>query len=325
MKPIILHIILLFGILKLNAGTIQAVQNNSDWSTSTTWDLGRIPTNGDIIIIPAGITVTITPNINTPGNSLTIYIYGTLNFVGGGAKLTINSSSNIVVYAGGMITSTGSPSQTLSIGSNTVYQGNQAPIVGAQYANNTTGSGFMPFIPLPVKFISFSLAYKSNCVLIQWSTSEEINSYNYTIERSINGTNWFSIAEIASSGNSNSVKNYSYTDDYVIQGKVYYRIKQTDISGYYTYTPIKALTSGSLKMTDIKIYSTGQSSIILQFPQLINDYIQVRIFSVNGQLISVTQLNKPFGQMIINTNKKGNYIISVSDNKNINVASQVIL
>ena len=323
MKPFILTSILLLSLIYANAAPIKAI-NNGDWNTPSTWDLGRVPTNGDVITIPAGITVTISSNINTPGNTLTIDINGTLTFAGGGAKLTISSTSSIVVNAGGMINSTGSPSQTLKIGSNTVFQGNQSPITGSQYANITTGNGFVPFFPLPVKFISFSLAVKNNNVLIQWSTAEETNSSSYEIERSMDGATWSTITTIAAAGNSSTIRNYSYTDYYTIQNKVFYRIKQNDIGGNYTYTSIKELKSDN-KSADIKIASNGQSTLILQFPKMINDKLQVRIVSFSGQILSIKELNQPFGQILLNTNIKGNYIIFITNFKDINVANKVLL
>src|SRR2546423_3221275 len=151
------------------ASSIQAILNNGSWTSNSTWSLNRTPVNGDTITIPVGVTVTINNNINMGSSTLYINVYGTLRFVGGGGKLTISGSSSVIVDAGGVINSTGSPSQTLQIGSNTVYQGNQVPVLGPEYANSTTGNGFLPFTALPVKFISFALTRQDNSILVQWS------------------------------------------------------------------------------------------------------------------------------------------------------------
>jgi len=171
------------------AGSIQAIQNNGSWTSNSSWDMNRNPIDGDTVIIPAGITIIITSNLNLSANTMRIIVYGTLKFNGGGAKLAMSGFSSVVVEAGGLLTSTGNPSQTLNIGTQTVFTGNDIPVVGPQYANNTTGNGFVPFIILPVKYLSFTLSYTSSIVLVQWSTAEEVNALKYEVERSVDGIN----------------------------------------------------------------------------------------------------------------------------------------
>src|SRR5689334_18645591 len=85
------------------AGSIQAIQNNGDWTSNSSWDQNRNPTNGDTIIIPSGITIVISTNLNFPANTMRIIVYGTLKFSGGGAKLTISNLSSVVVEPGGLL------------------------------------------------------------------------------------------------------------------------------------------------------------------------------------------------------------------------------
>ena len=307
------------------AGSIQAIQNNGNWTSNSSWDLNRNPANNDTIIIPAGITIVITSNLNFSTNTMRILVYGTLKFSGGGAKLAIGALSSVVVEPGGTLTSTGSPSQTLTIGSNTVYNGTDLPIAGPQFANNTTGNGFVPFVTLPVKFLSFTLSYNTSIVIVQWSTAEEVNALKYNVERSVDGINWVTAGTISAAGNSTSTHNYTYNDPYTISKKVYYRIKEIDLSGLYSYTAIKEIKSGVSENIDIKIYSPSQSLAVIEFASQVNDQVSVRIISFGGQIISDKVINHPIGQYMYNIPKTGAYIIQVSNQSNLNITKKLML
>lgn len=308
------------------AGSIQAIQNNGNWTSNSSWDLNRNPANNDTIIIPAGITIIITSNLNFSTNTMRILVYGTLKFSGGGAKLALDVLSSVVVEPGGTLTNTGNPSQKLTIGSNVVFNGTDAPIIGPEYANNTTGTGFLPFVvTLPVKFISFTLSYSSGVVLVQWSTAEEVNALKYEVQRSVNGLNWITAGTVSASGNSTSTLNYTFNDHYTISNKVYYRIKEIDFSGQYTYTAIKQLKNDASSNIDIKIYSPSQSIAVVEFPSQLNEEVSIRIISFSGQVISEKVINRPIGQYLMNISTTGAYIIQVSNQSNLNISKKLML
>jgi hypothetical protein len=321
-------IILCVAICSFAAPVITATINNGNWTTNSTWNLNRLPQNGDTVIIPLGKTVLINNNVNTSSDILYIKVYGTLKLVGGGGKLTINGSSNIYVYTNGLITSDSSPSEVIKIGSTSVYSGSGAPIIGPQYANSTTGSGFFPFGPvtLPVKFIGFSVAQKNNDVLIQWSATEEVDAYMYQLERSYDGNNWNTIAYVTPAGVTSTIVEYSYTDRNALDAKVYYRIKQVDLGGEFTYTSIKVISKQDISAADVNIAS-AQDKVILQFAKEIKGNVAVRFVSLGGQVMKEQTLNAPVGQVILNSSATlhGNYIISVSNGQGLNIARQIIL
>jgi hypothetical protein len=325
-------IILCVAVCSFAAPVITDSVNNGNWTTASTWDLNRVPQNGDTVLIPTGKTVVINTDVNTTSNILYIEVYGTLKLVGGGAKLRISSSSNVYVYVGGIITTDNNSSQIINIGSGTVFSGKSGvTIVGPQYANNTTGSGFLPFSPptfiaLPVKFIGFSVAQKNNDVLIQWSATEEENAYMYQLERSYDGNNWNTIAYVTPVGATSTIAEYSFTDRNGLAAKVYYRIKQVDQNGKFIYTSIKIINKQDIAANDVNIAST-QNKVILQFAKEVKGNVAVRFVSLSGQVVKEQTLNTPVGQVILNSSATlhGNYIISISNGQGLNIAREVIL
>lgn len=74
---------------------------------------------------------------------------------------------------------------------------------------------------------------------LQWETMHEVNVEVFDIERSINGENFERIAAVTAFGN-NKVHSYTYTDKQISATvkKYYYRIKQRDKDGRYTYSSV---------------------------------------------------------------------------------------
>ena len=91
-------------------------------------------------------------------------------------------------------------------------------------------------IILPVELVSFDGECNNETVELKWSTTSEKNNDYFTIEKSVDGKNYFSIGTVKGSGNSSTLNSYSFVDDDVNQ-QSYYRLKQTDFdaeSNYYS-------------------------------------------------------------------------------------------
>ncbi|HEY0751199.1 MAG TPA: hypothetical protein VGD26_08585, partial [Chitinophagaceae bacterium] len=219
-------------------------------------------------------------------------------------------------------------SEFIRIGGVNKFLGNELGISGPASANKNTGvspNGFSlsGSVVLPVKFLGFSLAIRGQDVLVQWSTSEEIHAKDYIVERSTEGSNWTAVATIAAAGNSNTVQNYTYTDKNINTRTVYYRIKQTDLDGRSTFTPVRSIRT-DIKEMEVKVAAIN-NKLVLQFPEQAKGNVALRLVNMSGQVISSQTLNRPFGQVVINDlNVKGNTIVSLSDNSGMVVAKQVI-
>lgn len=94
--------------------------------------------------------------------------------------------------------------------------------------------------PLPVELTSFTAAFKNSEVLLSWKTKTEVNNYGFNVERRINESEWNSIGFVKGHGNSNSPKEYSYSDKELFAGgsKFQYRLKQIDTDGSFEYSDI---------------------------------------------------------------------------------------
>ncbi|WP_018615992.1 reprolysin-like metallopeptidase [Segetibacter koreensis] len=103
----------------------------------------------------------------------------------------------------------------------------------------------------------------NNTVNLQWQATSEIDSLSYEIERSINGTDFVSLGKINAVNNPDSLSKYLFNDSKPYQGVNYYRIKQIDKAGRFTYTKIVsvALDKAGVKYTVYPNPAINKSSI----------------------------------------------------------------
>ena len=106
--------------------------------------------------------------------------------------------------------------------------------------------------PLPVELSSFTTkVLKGSGVQLNWRTETEISNYGFEIERSenpkseIQNPQFEKIGFVEGNGNSNSPKDYSFTDN-VMGGKYSYRLKQIDTDGSFEYSKIIEVDAGNI-------------------------------------------------------------------------------
>jgi hypothetical protein len=117
---------------------------------------------------------------------------------------------------------------------------------------------------LPVSWLGFTANRQTdNSVLLSWSTSQEINTRDFTIQRSVNGTDWTNLGTIPAAGNSQTQINYEFRDAQPSAGTIYYRIAQRDIDGRMEYSRVITLRNTGKKGVKISPNPvTGSTAII---------------------------------------------------------------
>ena len=86
------------------------------------------------------------------------------------------------------------------------------------------------FTLVPVSMTQFTAQKRSETVLLQWTTSSELNSDHFEIERSTDGKNFTHLATVAAAGNSTQIKNYTIEDLHPHGGTNVYRVIEVDIN-----------------------------------------------------------------------------------------------
>jgi hypothetical protein len=167
-----------------------------------------------------------------------------------------------------------------------------------------TGEGA---IALPVELITFTAEIiKKKYVLLSWETATEVNNYGFEIERSTDKINWRKIAFVNGHGNSNSPKQYLYTDYNISLIKNYYCLKQIDADGASAYS----------KEIEVSIHRFENDSVLEQnFPNSFNPTttigfgipekanVRISILNILGEeIIILLNEEKEAGYHLINFN-----------------------
>lgn len=106
----------------------------------------------------------------------------------------------------------------------------------AGYNNNGCAA---PSLPIVLKNFICRIGIKTS--KISFSTASETNNDYFTIERSGDGVAYEAIGEIKGAGNSSKELSYEFTDEKPLTGLNYYRIKQTDFDGKYSYSEVRSV------------------------------------------------------------------------------------
>lgn len=157
---------------------------------------------------------------------------------------------------------------------------------------------------LPVKLSIFTVSKQGNNALVSWTTSSEISTDHFEIERSYDGVNFTVVGSKAASGNSSDVINYQYQDPISISsGNIYYRLKTVDIDQKTGYTKIVVLRLSNGIVKNFNVYPNPFSSNLkIQVSSEKETNISIHISNAAGQLV----LNRP---MLV---QKGENIIVLS-------------
>ncbi len=150
-----------------------------------------------------------------------------------------------------------------------------------------------PSAPLPINLVSFNAESEGYQVLLTWETASETNNDFFTIEKSSDGVGFTELGKVSGAGNSSELLSYQYIDQYPFGGKSYYRLKQTDFDGEYSYSEV-VVVQNMLDLS-LNIYPNPiHDKATVQFNQKIElSSVDVSVVDMTGRLIqsSISKIN----------------------------------
>ncbi len=139
-------------------------------------------------------------------------------------------------------------------------------------------------VTLPIELLYFNSKNNNSTTELIWSTATEIDNDYFSIQRSPNGRDYTEIGQVKGAGTSYEPHDYTFTDEHPLQGKNYYRLKQVDFDGKYSYSPVVTATFGKASlMTLAPVPATETLRIQLEKPTKDDGIWQV--YDMNGRLL----------------------------------------
>lgn len=121
-------------------------------------------------------------------------------------------------------------------------------------------------------------------VEVKWATVSEMNSNYFTLERSDDGIEFRSISVQKGAGNSNQTIHYIVADTEPLKGISYYRLKQTDFNGSFSYSNIAAANLSDVSTLNVFSNPTERTVELSFFSASDTNYI-LKIFDAKGDLV----------------------------------------
>ncbi|MEO8415532.1 MAG: SBBP repeat-containing protein [Ginsengibacter sp.] len=116
---------------------------------------------------------------------------------------------------------------------------------------------------LPIQLLNFTAKVNdNNMVAISWTTATEINNNYFTVERSPNGLSFETVAIVKGAINSSLPIHYQAVDNTSVPGKSYYRLRQTDLDGKFTYSSIVQVLLTSTNINSFTIYPNPVHNVL---------------------------------------------------------------
>lgn len=256
-------------------------------SGGTGTQLTTQPATGDVLVIPANCTLTISGGVTTT-NVINIKILGAMVFPGPGNNLNMASGSRIDIATGGSISGTSNSNQ-IKIGPGGADWSGPGVLTGPA-AVTTSGSGST----LPIELLEFTGTCIANGVQLNWITGTEINNDYFLIEKSNDGYNWEQIAKIKGLVNSYAAAKYVHNDYTNLYNLTYYRISQVDIGGQTTiFKAIDVYCSDTNIKDQMILYpnpSSTELNIVLSVSKLATN-TNITLVNNAGELIFETKVD----------------------------------
>ncbi|MBX2932325.1 MAG: zinc-dependent metalloprotease [Chitinophagaceae bacterium] len=256
------------------------------------------------------------------------------------AYVIVNNSTNIIKAISN--TANLSNASTYPSGSYTIYglsyinsiASALQTFVGSSFANFTTAIITQPGTycanlskntvsvniggVVPVTFTELTAKKRDNNVVLNWGTVTEINSSHFVIERSANGRDFTnSIGELAAAGNSTTQQQYTFTDNMPFKGLNYYRIKQVDKDGAYTYSNTVAINFEKGGNIVIVYPNPVKHTLRVEYAATKNGKVQVQVLDARGSFVIQNNYTVTIGKNIhaiqTSTLATGVYVLKYTD------------
>jgi hypothetical protein len=225
-------------------------------------------------------------------------------------------------------------------GSTWQNEGNTATAGSITTGSVTSGSvtWFSPFTlssvsssaPLPIELLSFTAEYNDiDAVDLKWTTASEINNDYFTVERSSDAVDFADLIFKDGAGNSSQIITYNDIDRSPLNGKSYYRLKQTDFDGQFSYSNVVPVDINKSEFEIVNTFnSTDQGVLEVSVNCSNNCIVNIELYDVIGKKIfsslesvsgSGLKILIPSGQL-----NKGMYLIKAINNNTV-ISKKIIL
>lgn len=220
---------------------------------------------------------------------------------------TVSSESNLRVAR--------RVANTWTFDSNTVLNLSNRTIAGS-VANTMMGvfTGTDVNAPLPVQLSYFTAHAVGNDVALSWATASELNNKGFELERSVDGFNFSYFGFVKGAGNSNRMIRYTAMDQDAFENanKVYYRLKQVDVDGKFTYSQVVSVDKNLEEGFESQVFPNPfVANFMVQINTPQSGKAELSLIDITGKVIATRTDDLVIGGNLIDFNQTADVISGV--------------
>lgn len=197
------------------------------------------------------------------------------------------------------------------------YSGNAVDFTGgtggdSPYINNTS----VPAAALPIELSNFSTFINTqNQIQLFWTTLSEQNNDFFEIQHSLTGEDFRKIGLIEAKGNSSDVQEYSFIHENAQQGINYYRLKQVDDNGKFSYSKVISIDFKATATPTVFPNPVTTNEMSLSFDRVLEENTPFEIFDNLGRSVmqQVLPANQNTYEIAVKDLNAGIYTLSVNN------------
>lgn len=173
-------------------------------------------------------------------------------------------------------------------------------------------------VPLPLHLLSFTGVLQGGDVTLKWTTTDEVGTKVFFVERGKDPTAFTTIGSVTAAGSTGN-NSYNYFDPAIPAGTWYYRLKMQDIDGKYTYGPVVAITAGALTRGMLLYPNPVKDRLFVQMQSTLVEKSVLRLIDMSGKVLQQQEVEMSSGVNAFTFNTdglaRGTYFITCSGSK----------
>ncbi len=235
------------------------------------------------------------------------------------ANIAVTSTGNVYT-----ITYLGSANQTgtatISLTANDGY----GDSVNFSFPVSITAAGNCTVVPLT--WLSVSAVLQNKKTILNWSVAAEQNNAVFVVERSTDGVTWTTIFTVDGSATAALQNNYTGIDAAPATGINFYRIKQVDVNGRFTYSATVTVKVSTTKASVVIYPNPAQDAVYYELQNGGTGVItNLQLFSTDGKLLKQLPVNNARGNFSVLDLPPGIYVLKVKDSAGKNENKKLII
>ena len=143
-------------------------------------------------------------------------------------------------------------------------------------------------IPVPVELTLFSGRYINGNVQLEWTTATETNNFGFEVQKRYDNTSYEKIGFVPGNGTTSNGIQYSFEDNDLFAGRIFYRLKQLDFNGEFEYS--SEILVEVLILTDYQLFQNYPNpfnpSTSIKYSVPVQSKIKITLYDIIGNEVS---------------------------------------